>query len=57
VYSDSEDVSDNILAVMFHNFLKNMNSDVKKVCQSVYIKGRWISFMKYIYGVIQTRVY
>jgi hypothetical protein len=28
VYGDTEDVSDNILAVMFHNFLKNMNSDV-----------------------------
>jgi hypothetical protein len=28
VYSDTEDVSDNILAVMFHNFLKNINSDM-----------------------------
>jgi hypothetical protein len=27
VYSDTDDVSDNIVAVMFNSFLKNMNID------------------------------
>jgi hypothetical protein len=46
VYSDREYVSDKNVAVMFHNFVTNMNRDVHKVCCSVYKKGRGISIFR-----------
>jgi hypothetical protein len=43
-HSESEHVSDMILAVLYDNYFRDVNSDVYKVSYSAYNKSRWNFF-------------